>query len=225
MATDNRKINLKICGSQSTIDFTAQNSFLIFCGYQDNNKQLNLLGCPKLFFTSLFFLLTVCVSCFLSFIGFGTVGFQWFLIWCWGIFFGVTLIFLALCVPQYVIKWFPFMQVFWGRGLFIILGGCLVGRGPPAYLQFITFIWCMVLGFGYIISHFFCGGGGGPMPLMRNGGMSRSTTRTTTTTRSRGGGGPSRGGGLPSGWTAHVDGQSGQTYYTNRSGKTQWERP
>tara|TARA_B110000208_G_C11588079_1_gene365189 strand:- start:193 stop:789 length:597 start_codon:yes stop_codon:yes gene_type:complete len=168
----------------------------------------------------------LCVSCFFSFISFGGVGFQYFLIWLWGIFFGVTMIFLALCVPQYITQWFPFMQVFWGKGLFIILGGCLVGNGPPWYLQFVTFIYCMVLGFGYIIAHFFCGGAG-PMPFMRGGGggghsVSRTTTRTTTShaPASRGGGG-----GLPAGWKSAIDKQSGQTYYVHRSGQTQWQRP
>ena len=115
------------------------------------------------------------------------------------------------------------MQVFWGKGLFVILGGCLVGAPPPWYLQFITFVYCMCLGFGYIIAHFCCGGGcsGGG-----GGGFATTattTTRTTRTNRSPAGG---RTRGLPRGWTAAVDKSSGQTYYVNGStGATQWERP
>ena len=37
----------------------------------------------------------VTTSCVFSFIGFG-ISFQYFLIWCWGIFFGLTMILLAL---------------------------------------------------------------------------------------------------------------------------------
>jgi hypothetical protein len=150
----------------------------------------------------------------------GGVAFQSFLIWLWGVFFGVTMIFLALCVPIYVVRWFPFMQVFWGKGLFVILGGCLVGAPPPWYLQFITFVYCMVLGFAYIIIHFTNCCTVGPVPLMRggSGGAMKTTTTTRTTTTRTGGGAP--------GWRSAVDPASGQTYYVNnKTGVTQWTRP
>ena len=164
---------------------------------------------------------TVCLSCVFSFLGGGGIHFQSFLIWLWGIFFGLTMIFLALCMPVYIAQWFPFMQVFWGKGLFVILGGCLVGAPPPWYLQFITFVYCMVLGFGYIILHFTNCGCGPPQTLRRSGGSSMRTTTSRTTKRS----GRTGGERLPPGWQSHIDPGSGQTYYVHSNGSTQWTRP
>ena len=43
--------------------------------------------------------------------------FQSFLIWGWGIFFGITLVCLSLLTPSWIPTWFPFMQTFLGKGL------------------------------------------------------------------------------------------------------------
>ena len=167
---------------------------------------------------------SVCLCAFLALFGAGGFGFQSLLICLWGIFFGLTLILLALCMPPCIAIWFPFLRVFWGKGLFVILGGCLVGAWST--LRFITFLYCMILGFVYIILHFLNCCSAGPRPLMRGGGGGGTrTTTTTTTVRNPGSRGPGRGANLPRGWTSHLDAASGQTFYSHTNGTVQWTRP
>ena len=69
--------------------------FFTHCSFRSSHS--NFLIFFYFFFLSkhFFFKTIVTTSCVFSFIGFG-ISFQYFLIWCWGIFFGLTMILLAL---------------------------------------------------------------------------------------------------------------------------------
>lgn len=149
--------------------------------------------------------------------------FQSFLIWSWGIFFGITLICLSLFTPPWIPTWFPFMQTFLGKGLFISLGASLTSGWCNNFcFQSFVFIYCILVSITYIVCHCACGMNASPGPLCA-GGMLRGIPRGAPPPAQRGG--KETKGALPAGWRSAVDPASGQVYYSHTSGVTQWTRP
>ena len=165
--------------------------------------------------------LLVCIACNDRFSGHGGA-FQAFLVWGWGMFFGIVLVLMSLYTPPWIPTWFPFLQTFLGKGLYISLGASLTsGWCSDFCFQMFVFVYCIILAVSYIVMHCVCGLNAMPGPLCVSGSLqafAHGVPPPPPTAKEKEGT-------LPAGWRSAVDPASGQVYYSHSSGVTQWIRP
>ena len=95
--------------------------------------------------------------------------------------FGIATVIFEVLTPAAVLRWFPWMSTFLGKGLFFIFLGCIAGGNAEWYL--FVLIFDLIVGFLYVILNFVAiGGVSGPRAIYATeGGVAGGTTVEKTT--------------------------------------------